>query len=143
MTHAERIDAAVAAFEEAMARFQARLSGAPPADVERVPEDGGWSPAQIAWHVAAVNGSFSSILDGSFPIAKPASDFVERTWEEIGTGVPAKAQAPTRVQPPQRVTRDEAVEKLSASAARLVAAMRALPPDRALLTIDAPLVGRI
>lgn len=127
-----------------MARFHARLTSANPVDVERVPADGGWSPAQVAWHVAAVNESFTKILDGSFPVAKPAAaEFIERTWEEIGTGVPDKAQAPSRVQPSGPVTRDEAVAKLEASAAKLTAAMRALEPERAVLTIDAPLVGTI
>lgn len=142
MTHADRITAIVSSFEEAMARFTARLSGLTPPDAERVPADGGWSAAQIAWHVAAVNRSFSSIIDGSFPVAKPAPDgFAERDWIEIGGGVPEKAQAPSRVQPQGAVTRDEALQALTESRDRLVSALRGLDPSRALLTIDAPMVG--
>lgn len=125
-----------------MARFTARLESASAADAECPREDGGWSAAQIAWHVAAVNRSFASILDGSFPVAKPAAaDFVERGWEEIATGVPEKAQAPSRVQPAGPVTLDEALALLTVSREKLIAAVRALDPERALLTLDAPLVG--
>ena len=142
--HDARIGAIVSAFEEAMARFRARLESASAADAERPREDGGWSAAQIAWHVAAVNRSFAAILDGSFPIAKAASpDFAERTWEEIATGVPDKAQAPPRMQPPGPVTRDEALSLLAVSREKLIVAARGLDPERALLTIDGPLVGCI
>ncbi|MEX2272021.1 MAG: DinB family protein [Vicinamibacterales bacterium] len=144
MSHADRIDGIVSRFEAAMDRFQARLESADAAAAERVPADGGWSLAQVAWHVAAVNRSFTSILDGSFAIAKPAdTDFMERTWEEIGAGIPEKAQAPSRVQAPAGVKRDDVLTQLATSRERLIAAMRALDADRALLTIDAPLVGRI
>jgi len=142
MTHSDRIAAIVSSFEEAMARFTARLESASAADAERPRDDGGWSAAQIAWHVAAVNRSFAAILDGSFPVAKPAAaDFVERAWEEIGAGVPEKAQAPSRMQPAGAVTRDEALALLAASGEKLIAAVRVLEPTRALLTVDAPLVG--
>jgi hypothetical protein len=168
MTHSDRIAAIVSRFEEAMARFTARLESASAADAERRPvareaergdgaprasapggvqgtppgKDGGWSAAQIAWHVAAVNRSFAAILDGSFPVAKAAApDFAERAWEEIATGVPDKAEAPPRMQPAGPVTREEALALLAASREKLIAAARALDPDRALLTVDAPLVG--
>ena len=144
VAHAARINSIVSSFEEAMARFQARLEGANAAAAERVPADGGWSPAQVAWHVAAVNRSFASILDGSFAIAKPAdAEFMERTWEEIGAGIPEKAQAPSRVQSPPDVKRDEVLEQLAASRERLIATFRNLDPARATHMIDAPLVGRI
>ena len=143
-THSSRIDAIVSSFEEALARFHARFSALSPEAAERVPADGGWSPAQIAWHVAAVNKSFASIIDGSFPVAKPApDDFVERVWEEIGAGVPAKADAPSRVQPQGLVTQQEALEKLAATAEHLRAALRGLDAERARLTIEAPYVGRL
>jgi hypothetical protein len=83
-------------------------------------------------------------LDGSFPIAKPPdADFVERAWEAIADGMPEKAQAPSRLQPTGAVTRDEALALLAASRDKLIAAARALDPERALLTIDPPLVGCI
>lgn len=127
-----------------MARFEARLAGAPAADAERPRSDGGWSAAQIAWHVAAVNHSFASILDGSRPAAQPApSDFVERTWAEIGGSLEPKLQAPSRVQPEAGVRRDDVLPKLVASREAFVAAVRSLDPDRARMTVDSPIVGRV
>lgn len=34
--------------------------------------DGGWSAAQITWHVALVNESFAGWIDGSRPVAHRA-----------------------------------------------------------------------
>ena len=127
-----------------MDRFTARLSGLSAADAERVPADGEWSAAQVAWHVAAVNRSFAAIVDGTIPISKPAPEgFSERDWVEIGGGVPEKAQAPSRVQPQGPVTREEALQSLADSRDRLVAALRSLDPARAVLTIDTAPVGCI
>lgn len=127
-----------------MARVASRLASAPAAEAERPRADGGWSAAQVAWHVAAVNESFASLIDGRRPVAQPPPDgFVERTWEEIGQSLASKLQAPARVQPAGAVTRDEAAAKLSASGEALVAALRALEPDRGALVIDAPIVGRV
>lgn len=144
MTHAERINIIVASFEEAMSRFQSRLSGASAADAERPRADGGWSAAQIAWHVALVNESFAGLIDGSRPVAQPpADDFVERTWIEIGRNLDAQLQAPSRVQPQGPVTRADAVAKVEASREKLVIALRGLQPDRGVMTLDAPVVGRV
>ncbi len=142
--HAARVSAIVAALEEALARFRARLASADPAGAARVPADGGWSAAQVAAHVAAVNGSFASIIDGTFAIAQPpAGDFVERAWQEIGGAMPGKLQAPSRVHPPETVTRDEALASIDASAAKLVAALRGVDAERAAWTMDSPIVGRV
>ena len=142
--HDARISAIVAALDEAMARFRARLAAADASVAERVPADGGWTPAQVAAHVAAVNGSFASIIDGTFTIAQPpAADFAERDWIEIGGGMPEKLQSPSRVHPPASVTRDEALTKLDASGAKLVAALRGVDAERARWTMDSPVVGRV
>ena len=144
MTHAERIDTIVASFEEAMSRFQSRLSGASAADAERPRADGGWSAAQIAWHVAAVNEAFAGLIDGSRPIAQPApADFVERTWTEIGASLASRMQAPARMQPQGAVTHADAIAKVEASRATMVAAVRGLQPERGGMMIESPLVGRV
>lgn len=144
MTHTDRINAIVSRFGEAMARFEARLTGAEAADAERPRAGGGWSAAQIAWHVAAVNESFASLLDGSRPVAQPpAADFVERTWEEIGASLEPKLQAPSRVQPGAGVRRDDVVPKLTASRDGFLAAVRSLDAARARMTVDSPIVGRV
>lgn len=127
-----------------MARFEARMASADPARAVRVPEGGGWTPAQVVAHVAAVNGSFAAIVDGTRAVAQPpAADFVERTWDEIAGGIPGKLEAPSRVHPPAGVTREEALTALKASGERLVVALRDLDPARAGWTIDSPIVGRV
>ena len=127
-----------------MARFQSRLSGASSADAERPRADGGWSAAQIAWHVAAVNEAFAGLIDGSRPMAQPApADFVERTWTEIGATLEKKLQAPARMQPEAAVAQTDAIAKLEASRATLIAAVRGLQPERGVLMIESPLVGRV
>lgn len=142
MTHESRIGAIVSAFEEAMARFRARLSSADPAAAERVPDGGGWTPAQVAAHVAMVNVSFASVIDGSRPAAQPAPDgFVERSWQAIADGIPEKLEAPSRAHPPAGVGRDAAIASLAASETQLVAALRGLDAGRAGLTIESPIVG--
>lgn len=142
MDHAARIGAIVQAFEEAMARFRSRLSSADSAAAERQPAGGGWTPAQVAMHVAMVNASFGSIVDGSRPAAQPAPEgFVERPFAVIVAGMPEKLEAPSRAHPPAGVTRDAAIESLAASEAKLVAAFRGLDAERARLTIESPIVG--
>lgn len=127
-----------------MARFRARLAGSDPAGAARAPEGGGWSAAQVAAHVAAVHGSFASIIDGTFAIAQPPGEgFVERPWQAIGDAMPEKLQAPSRVHPPAAVSRDEALAALDAANARLVAALRGLDADRARFTMESPVVGRV
>ena len=142
MTHESRIGSIVASFEEAMARFRARLAAADPAAAERVPDGGGWTPSQVAMHVAMVNMSFASIIDGSRPTAQPAPEgFVERAWGEIEGGIPEKLEAPSRAHPPAGVTHDAAIASLAASEAKLVTALRGLDAGRARLTIESPIVG--
>src|SRR5687767_6901570 len=67
MSHDERIAATAGAFESAMARFLARIEATPDAVAERVPADGGWSAAGIAWHVAVTNEQFAGLVDGTVP----------------------------------------------------------------------------
>src|SRR4029077_7319644 len=56
--YTERISRTRAAYKEARERFAARLRDAFDADVHRAPARGGWSAAQIGWHVAAVDTAF-------------------------------------------------------------------------------------
>ena len=144
MTHAERIHTIVASFEEAMSRFQSRLAASSSEAAERPRADGGWSAAQVAWHVAAVNEAFAGLIDGSRPIAQPApADFVERSWTEIGASLQSKMQAPSRMQPQGAIAHADAIAKLESSRAALVEAVRGLQPDRGVMMIESPLVGRV
>ena len=104
MTHTERIAELTTAFNESMARFLARLDGASIAQLEAAPADGGWTGAQIAWHVGVINEAFAGLIDGSIPNARPAPEgFTETPWRAIAEQVPAKLDAPARFHPPATV----------------------------------------
>ena len=144
-SHNEQIDRVRAAYREAHARFVKRLTDAPADAVERATADGGWSAAQIGWHVAAVDASFAGLVSGENPAAKPLPDGVsERPWSEIVTAMPEKIEAGKRVQPPAAVRRDDVLKALAESAAKLDAALAGLDAERgASLAITHPALGTI
>src|SRR5687767_10426112 len=101
MSHEERIAATAAAFEAAMARLLARIESTPDAIAERVPADGGWSAAGVAWHVAVTNEQFAGLIDGSVPGARPPEEgFEETPFAEIVAMVPDGLEAPPKFHPP-------------------------------------------
>src|SRR5262245_54709886 len=131
-SYSAKITRTRAAYKEARDRFEARLRGAPEADVHRAPADGGWSAAQIGWPVAAVDAAFAAMLSGESPAVKPLPDSeTARTWDQIVAEMPAKIEAPRRVQPPGEVRRDDVLASLAESARKLDAALAALPEARA------------
>jgi uncharacterized damage-inducible protein DinB len=131
-SHAEKIVRVRQAYREARERFVTRLREASDADVHRTPAGGGWSAAQIGWHVAAVDASFAALLTGASPAAKPLPEgTAARSWSEIVAAMPAKLEAGKRVQPPDAVHRDAVLASLAESAQALDAALAALPEDRA------------
>ena len=67
--HAARVADLQTAFDDAMRRLLARVDGASDAELAQAPADGGWSAAQTAWHVAAINQAFAGLIDGSIPQA--------------------------------------------------------------------------
>ena len=110
----------------------------------RVPEGGGWTAAQIAWHVAATNEAFAGLIDGAIPIAKPAVEgFTETPWSAIASQVPDKLEAPKHLHPPDAVVTAEAVAKLRASEGRLVKALADLDEARANMTVKSSVGTRI
>lgn len=136
MTHAERITELTAGFNDAMARLLSRLDAASADAMLQTPAAGGWSPAQIAWHVGATNEAFAGLIDGSIPNARQAPEgFTEPSWSSIAAQVPEKLEAPERFHPPAEVTVDDAVTKLLASQTRIVDALAGLDPERAQLTV--------
>ena len=144
-SHSERIDRLRAGYREAHARFVKRLTDAPADALARVPAEGGWSAAQIGWHVAAVDAAFAGILSGDVPGAKevPEGQAV-KPWSEIVSGIPGRMEAGKRVQPPPSPARDEVLAALAASAGKLDAALSALPEDRgARYAIVHPVVGTV
>ena len=142
-SHAERTVRVRAAYQEARARFATRLRDASDADVHRTPEGGGWSAAQIGWHVAAVDASFAAILSGEVAAARPLpGGTAARTWPEIAAAIPERIEAGRRVQPPADVRRDDVLQALEESWRKLDAALAALPEDRAAThAITHPVIG--
>jgi len=130
-THTERIARTRASYREAHDRLVKRLTGAPVEAAERPPAEGGWSAAQIGWHVAAVDASFAGLVSGEIPGAKPVPEGASETpWSEVLVAIPGKIEAGKRVQPPAEVRRDEALTALAASAAKLDAALAGLSAER-------------
>jgi hypothetical protein len=136
MTHTDRVAHTLAAFESVMDRFLTRLESVPEADAVRSPEGGGWSVAGIAWHVAVANEGFTSLVDGTRPLARaPQSDFVETPFSEILARVPDQLEAPEAFHPRADLTMAVALERLKSSRTRFVEAYRALPEARGLWTV--------
>jgi uncharacterized damage-inducible protein DinB len=133
------------AYREAHARFVTRLREASEDAVHRVPPDGGWSAAQIGWHVAAVDASFAAVLSGEVPAAQPlGEDTVVRPWPEIAASMPAKIEAGKRVQPPPDARREDVLRRLNESAEKLDAALAGLSAERrAGFAIRHPVVGTV
>jgi hypothetical protein len=143
--HADLIERSRQAYGEAHARFVKRLREAPDDLVHRTPADGGWSAAQIGWHVAAVDGQFADLVSGARPGAQPlAGDARERPWPEVVAGIPERIQAGKRVQPPADAQRAAVLPMLEESAAKLDAALAALEEARgAGFAITHPALGII
>jgi uncharacterized damage-inducible protein DinB len=136
MTHDQRIADLTSRFDSAMARFTARVSGATAEAAERAPATGGWSVAQIAWHVGVINDAFCGLVDGSAPNVKPApDDYVETPWAELISKVPDALEAPERFQPPASVTQADALARLTASGHRFTTALAGLQPAHARWTV--------
>lgn len=143
-SHSERIERVRASYREAHARFVKRLTDAPADAAERAPADGGWSAAQIGWHVAAVDASFASLVSGERPGPQPLPDgAAERPWAEIVKNMPEKIEAGKRVQPPAEVRRDDVLAALADAAAKLDAALAGLDADRARQAITHPALGAV
>lgn len=131
-------------FTTALERFVARLEGAGEG-AERQPADGGWSPAQVAYHVSLVNDAFAGLISATIRGTEPAApDFVERDWTSVAASVAPKLTAPERSRPPENATMAEALPRLRASGERVVQAIAGLTPERgAGFTLKSPIVGEI
>ena len=128
--HDDRIDRVCRAYGEAHRRFVDRLAGVPAERAEAVPSAGGWSAAQIGWHVAAVDAAFAGLLSGDRPSQRLADGFREQDWSELAAALPLKLEASRGVTPPPDVRHADALSALAESSGKLEAALRALTPDR-------------
>ncbi len=144
-SHHVRIARQRAAYHQAHERFVKRLREAPADAAERAPANGGWSAAQIGWHVATVDATFAGLLSGTLPGAQPVPDGATiKDWAEIAAAIPDKLEAGKRVQPPPSVRRDEALASLEASAATLDAALAGLEAMRgAGYAVTHPVIGTV
>jgi len=130
-THAELIARVRQSYREAHDRLVKRLTEAPADAAERAPAAGGWSAAQIGWHVAAVDASFAGLISGERPGAQPLPDDVtERPWPEILSGIPDRIEAGKRVQPPPDARQDDVLRLLADAAAKFDAALAGLDEAR-------------
>lgn len=128
--HMTRVRQLREAFARANERLVARLRAADADAAERAP-GGGWSAAQIGWHVAAVTNRFAGLIGDEGAGAQPLPDgFRERSWEEVAASIPVRLTAPPSAVPPQAVSRDEAISLLEASGMRMARAFDRLTPER-------------
>lgn len=132
MTHAERIAELSAAFTDSMDRFLKRVEGASAEAFTAKPSEGGWSAAEVSWHVGAINNAFAGLIDGSIPNARPTPEgFVETPWTEIAMRVPAKLEAPPKFHPPADLTGENALNLLRQSKDTMLKALACLTEERA------------
>ena len=140
-THKARIQDLLTRLRETTDRFATRLENAG-ARAEQAAA--GWTPAQIAVHVAMVNDSFAGVIDGSLPgAAAPPDGFQERVWSDVVRDVPPRNDAPSRYHPPAGVAAGDALRHFRESTARLSQALGTLSPERARLCITNRTVGTI
>jgi uncharacterized damage-inducible protein DinB len=144
-THAELIARVRQSYREAHERFVTRLREAGDEAVHRAPADGGWSAAQIGWHVAAVDASFAGLISGERPGAQPLPEGAPaRSWTEILQGMPGKIEAGKRVQPPPDARRDEVLKLLAEASTKFDAALAALDEARgSRYAITHPAIGTV
>jgi hypothetical protein len=143
--HYDRVRRIREAFAEANERLVARLRKTDDDAARRAPEGGGWSAAQIGWHVAKVTSRFAGLMSGELPGAQPlAADFAEREWATIVATIPGRLKAPAGFEPPPGVTRAEAIAALEAAGVRMARALDQVTPERgARHGISSPIVGVI
>jgi hypothetical protein len=97
-------------------------------DIAARPAAGGWSPAQIAYHVGVTNERFFlPAFTGAAPFMVSAPEGFTESFSF--DSLPARVKTIPPLEPPA-VTKAEAIEKLRASAAHLATAMQEMPPGR-------------
>lgn len=129
-SHQDRIHASVTAFLTASEGLIAALDRLNDAAATHTPPGGGWTPAQIGYHVAITNEFLVGILTGVIPKAFPApAGFQENPT--VFSALPAKVTTFSSLEPPADVTRPQAMARLRESTAVAVKAIESLTPERA------------
>ena len=142
--HLARVRHLRESFAEANERLVTRLRNAPDDAVQK-PVEGGWSAAQIGWHVAAVTTRFAGVMSGDLPGAQPLpAAFRDRTWDEIAAHLPPRLTAAAPVAPPPEVLKSDAIAALESSATKMARALDTLTAERgARMGITHQIVGTI
>ena len=129
-SHQNRIHASVSAFQTAAEAFIASIERLTDDAATRAPQDGGWSAAQIGYHVATTNDFLANLLTGAVPKAVPApAGFQENP--KVFSAVPARVETFPALIPPADTSRADAIAKLRASVPQTVKAIESLTEDRA------------
>jgi DinB family protein len=124
-----RIRTAADRFKNAYDAFVATLEALDDESASRPSPDGGWSPAQVAWHVAESNRLMAAVMLGDLPGARRTDGFVEDA--AAFARIPARTETTIpALDPPARVTRDDALTKLRWSVTPMLKAIETLTPDR-------------
>jgi uncharacterized damage-inducible protein DinB len=125
-----RIQASAAAFETVADAFVTSMERLSDQTAAVPPASGGWTPAQIAMHLALANELFAGVLSGAVGMAQPAATgFAEDPL--VFSRVPDKVTTFPSLEPPSGVNRTEALERLRRANEQLLAAIEALPTERA------------
>jgi hypothetical protein len=142
--HLARVRQLREAFAAANERLVARLRAATDEQAAHSLA-GGWTPAQIGWHVAAVTTRFAGVISGDLKGAVPLpDDFVETPWAQIAASIPAQLKAPDALAPPPSANRHDAIAALEAAGMRMARAFDSLTPERgSRLGLTSPIVGTI
>lgn len=137
MSHNERLSATAQSIRAAEQRFLAALDALEADAARKRPDDGGWSPAQIAWHVAQTNEVLAAVITGALPMAQPAApDFKETEWSAMT--IPARIKTMPQLEPPDAVSTQEVIDKYKASVKLVLAAVESMPEERAGQVLSMP-----
>lgn len=129
-SHQNRIHASVSAFLSASEDMIAALERMNDAAAAHAPPRGGWTAAQIGYHVAITNEFLAGILTGVIPKSFPApAGFRENP--NVFSGVPAKVTTFASLEPPAQVNRTRSIGKLRESTTEAVRAIESLTAERA------------
>lgn len=140
--HLARVRHLREAFVEANERLVARLRTATD-EAASHSDAGGWTAAQIGWHVATVTNRFAGLISGDIRGVEPMpADFVERPWQDIVAAIPQRLVAPDAFAPPPAVSRHDAISALEGAGMRMARAFDTITPERgSTLGIRSPIVG--
>jgi uncharacterized damage-inducible protein DinB len=130
MSHHDRIAAQQTAFSAAMKQFEDTVSRLDEGAATQAPAGGGWTAAQIAWHVGQTNELLAGVLSGQVPMATPAPEGFAENPNVFG-GVPSKVQTFPQLEPPAGTSRADGLAKLKASAQPYLQSLQALSAERA------------